>query len=114
MAHSGHTSVREFVRKAVDDFARSFRCGKDEVKIIGASGRAVELATMRQALAWHHVPIDQGPGSFPVMGAVSIASSRRSAVAPSGSRPRMSERRPSSSSVVKPCTIDQARAIAAP
>ncbi|MGY4416489.1 hypothetical protein ACVWW4_008225 [Bradyrhizobium sp. LB7.1] len=37
----------ELARKAADDFARSFRCGKDEVKIIGARGRAVELATMR-------------------------------------------------------------------
>ncbi|MGY4623174.1 hypothetical protein [Bradyrhizobium sp. USDA 4486] len=34
-------------RKAADDFARSFTCGKDEVKIIGNRGRAVELATMR-------------------------------------------------------------------
>jgi hypothetical protein len=37
----------ELARKAADDFARSFRCGKDEVKILGASGRAVELATKR-------------------------------------------------------------------
>lgn len=37
----------ELARKAADDFARSFRCGKDEVKIIGGHGRAVELATMR-------------------------------------------------------------------
>lgn len=37
----------ELARKAADDFARSFRCGKDEVKIIGGRGRAVELATMR-------------------------------------------------------------------
>jgi hypothetical protein len=34
-------------RKAADDFARDFRCGKDEVKVIGASGRAVEMATRR-------------------------------------------------------------------
>lgn len=37
----------ELARKAADDFARSFTCGKDEVKIVGASGRAVELATKR-------------------------------------------------------------------
>ncbi|MDH2350597.1 hypothetical protein QCM77_42160 [Bradyrhizobium sp. SSUT18] len=37
----------ELARQAADNFARSFRCGKDEVKIIGAGGRAVELATMR-------------------------------------------------------------------
>jgi hypothetical protein len=40
-------NANELARKAADDFARSFRCGKDEVKIIGASGRAVELATRR-------------------------------------------------------------------
>ena len=34
-------------RKAADDFARGFDCGKDEVKVIGASGRAVVLATRR-------------------------------------------------------------------
>jgi hypothetical protein len=37
----------ELARKAADDFARSFTCGTDEVKIVGASGRAVELATKR-------------------------------------------------------------------
>jgi hypothetical protein len=31
-------------RKAADETARGFRCRKDEVKVIGASGRAVELA----------------------------------------------------------------------
>ena len=40
-------TANELARKAADDFARGFACGKDEVKIIGASGRAVELATMR-------------------------------------------------------------------
>src|SRR4051794_36411869 len=34
----------ELARKAADETARDFRCGKDEVKVIGASGRAVELA----------------------------------------------------------------------
>ncbi|WP_448030939.1 hypothetical protein [Bradyrhizobium liaoningense] len=40
-------TANELARKAADDFARGFTCGKDKVKIIGASGRAVELATMR-------------------------------------------------------------------
>lgn len=40
-------AANELARKAADDFARSFTCGRDEVKIIGARGRAVELATMR-------------------------------------------------------------------
>jgi hypothetical protein len=40
-------TANELARKAADDFARGFVCGKDEVKIIGAPGRAVELATMR-------------------------------------------------------------------
>jgi hypothetical protein len=40
-------NANELARKAADDFARGFACGKDEVKIIGTRGRAVELATMR-------------------------------------------------------------------
>jgi hypothetical protein len=40
-------TANELARTAADDFARSFTCGKDEVKIVGARGRAVELATMR-------------------------------------------------------------------
>ncbi len=40
-------TANELARKAADDFARSFACDKDEVKIIGTRGRAVELATMR-------------------------------------------------------------------
>ncbi|WP_338306728.1 MULTISPECIES: hypothetical protein [unclassified Bradyrhizobium] len=40
-------AANELARKAADDFARGFMCGKDEVKIIGTRGRAVELATMR-------------------------------------------------------------------
>ena len=40
-------TANELARKAADDFARGFTCGKDEVKIIGTRGRAVELATMR-------------------------------------------------------------------
>jgi hypothetical protein len=34
-------------RKAADEIARDFKCGSDEVKVIGASGRATELATRR-------------------------------------------------------------------
>lgn len=34
----------ELARKAADDFARDFKCGTDEVKVIGTSGRAVSLA----------------------------------------------------------------------
>jgi hypothetical protein len=33
-------------RKAADEFARDFRCGKDEVKVIGATGVAVGLAKL--------------------------------------------------------------------
>jgi hypothetical protein len=40
-------NANELARKAADDFAHGFACGKDEVKIIGTRGRAVELATMR-------------------------------------------------------------------
>lgn len=40
-------NANELARKAADDFARGFTCGKDEVKVIGTRGRAVELATMR-------------------------------------------------------------------
>ena len=34
----------QLARKAADDFARDFKCGRDDVKIIGESGRAVSLA----------------------------------------------------------------------
>lgn len=40
-------TANELARKAADDFSRGFTCGKDKVKIIGTSGRAVELAKMR-------------------------------------------------------------------
>lgn len=40
-------TANELARKAADEFARGFTCGKDEVKIVGTRGRAVELATMR-------------------------------------------------------------------
>ena len=39
--------ANELARKAADDIARGFKCGKDAVKVIGESGRAVELATRR-------------------------------------------------------------------
>ena len=40
-------NANELARKAADELARTFDCGKDEVKIIGNRGRAVELATVR-------------------------------------------------------------------
>jgi hypothetical protein len=39
--------ANELARKAADETARGFRCGKDTVKVIGGSGRAVELALRR-------------------------------------------------------------------
>ena len=36
-------NANELARKAADEIARDFKCGKDEVKVIGESGRAVEL-----------------------------------------------------------------------
>src|SRR5262249_31304599 len=36
--------ANELARKAADEIARHFKCGKDEVKTVGNSGRAVELA----------------------------------------------------------------------
>jgi hypothetical protein len=40
-------NANELARQAADTIARNFDCGKDEVKIVGATGRAVELAKMR-------------------------------------------------------------------
>jgi hypothetical protein len=37
----------ELARKAADEMARDFTCGKDEVKIVGAGGRAAELLARR-------------------------------------------------------------------
>jgi hypothetical protein len=37
-------NANELARKTADEFARGFICGKDEVKVVGESGRAVELA----------------------------------------------------------------------
>ena len=42
-----NSDANELARKAADEAARGFKCGKDEVKVIGGSGRAVELATRR-------------------------------------------------------------------
>ena len=39
--------ANELARKAADELARSFKCGTDQVKVIGNIGRAVELATRR-------------------------------------------------------------------
>ena len=36
-------NANELARKAADDFARDFKCGKDEIKTIGQSGRTSEL-----------------------------------------------------------------------
>jgi hypothetical protein len=36
-------NANELARKAANETARDFKCGKDEVKVIGESGRAVEL-----------------------------------------------------------------------
>jgi hypothetical protein len=44
---AANPDANELARQAADGLARSFACGKDEVKIIGTRGRAVELATMR-------------------------------------------------------------------
>jgi hypothetical protein len=40
-------NANELARKAADETARGFKCGKDEVRVIGESGRAVELAARR-------------------------------------------------------------------
>lgn len=39
--------ANELARRAADENARDFKCGKDELKVIGAGGRAVELAQRR-------------------------------------------------------------------
>jgi hypothetical protein len=36
--------ANELARQAADEFARDFKCGEDEVKVIGATGKAVSLA----------------------------------------------------------------------
>ena len=42
-----NSAADELARKAADETARSFKCGRDEVKVIGDGGRAVELALRR-------------------------------------------------------------------
>jgi hypothetical protein len=37
-------NANDLARKAADESAINFKCGKDKVKVVGASGRAVELA----------------------------------------------------------------------
>jgi hypothetical protein len=37
--------ANELARKAADEIARNFKCGKDKVKTVGNSGRAVELTS---------------------------------------------------------------------
>jgi hypothetical protein len=40
-------NANELARKAADETARGFKCGTDDVKVAGQSGRAVELVTRR-------------------------------------------------------------------
>jgi hypothetical protein len=44
---AANPNANELARKAADEIARGFICSKDTVKIIGTSGRAVELAKAR-------------------------------------------------------------------
>ena len=37
-------NANELARQAADEFARDFKCGKDEVKVVGEKGAAVSLA----------------------------------------------------------------------
>jgi hypothetical protein len=37
-------NANELARRAADDLARDFKCGKDEVKVIGETGKAVQAA----------------------------------------------------------------------
>ena len=41
---TANPDANELARKAADELARDFQCSWDEVKIVGAGGRAVELA----------------------------------------------------------------------
>jgi hypothetical protein len=40
-------NANELARQAADEFARDFNCAKDEVKVIGERGRAVDMARPR-------------------------------------------------------------------
>ena len=44
---TANPDANALARKAADQAARDFKCGRDEVKVIGQSGRAVELAPRR-------------------------------------------------------------------
>lgn len=39
-----NSAANDLAREAADTLARDFKCGTDKVKVVGASGRAVELA----------------------------------------------------------------------
>lgn len=41
---AANPNPNELARKAADEIARDFKCGKDEVKMVGKRGRAAELA----------------------------------------------------------------------
>jgi hypothetical protein len=41
---AANPNADELARQAADELARDFKCGMDQVKVIGSSGRAVELA----------------------------------------------------------------------
>ncbi|MBV8701063.1 hypothetical protein [Bradyrhizobium sp.] len=41
---AANPNADELARQAADELARNFKCGTDQVKVIGTSGRAVELA----------------------------------------------------------------------
>ena len=90
----------ELARKAADDLARNFKCGKDEVKVIGETGRAVSMAKRSSRRAWRSSDtrrrrdgwfraLDQPAGRGPVTLLCTsrcIASSRNAPCLPS--RPR--------------------------
>ena len=40
-------NANELARRAADEFARDFNCGKDEVRVVGEKGAAVSLAQLR-------------------------------------------------------------------
>lgn len=40
---AANPNANELARQAADDFARDFRCGIDQVKTIGQSGRTTSL-----------------------------------------------------------------------
>ena len=44
---AANPDANELARQAADAAARDFKCGQDQVKVLGKSGRAVELATQR-------------------------------------------------------------------